>query len=79
MCEVGIKDKNYEDIQKLQSETLGQISSNFTILREANNNNFKLGIKIGGYSLQTKTDEMNVRMCPNFEHNRSTNKYIYYE
>ena len=58
MCEVGIKDKNYEDIQKLQSETLGQISSNFTILRDANNNNFKLGIKIGGYSLQTKTNEM---------------------
>ncbi|OUW59340.1 MAG: hypothetical protein CBD57_00590, partial [Candidatus Pelagibacter sp. TMED197] len=58
MCEVGIKDKNYEDIQKLQSETLGQISSNFTILREASNNKFKLGIKIGGYSLQTKTDEM---------------------
>ena len=58
ICEVGIKDKNYEDIQKLQSETVGQISSSFTTLREANNNNFKLGIKIGGYSLHTKTDEM---------------------
>ena len=58
MCEVGIKDKNYEDIQKLQSEILGQISSNFTILRDVNNNSFKLGIKMGGYSLQSKTDEM---------------------
>ena len=58
MCEVGIKDKDYEYIQKLQSETLGLISSNFTILREVNNDIFKLGIKMGGYSLQTKTDKM---------------------
>ncbi len=58
MCEVGIKEKNYEDIQKLQSEILGQITSNFTILRDVNNSSFKLGIKMGGYSLQSKSDEM---------------------
>ena len=34
ICEVGIKNKSYEEIQKRQSSSVGQISSNFTILRE---------------------------------------------
>ena len=58
MCEVGIKDKNYEQIQQLQSQTLGQISSSFIVMKKLNNNNYQLGYKVGGYSLESNSQRM---------------------
>ena len=58
ICEVGIKNKGYEEIQKRQSSTVGQISSNFSILREKNKDIFNLAFKIGGYSLQSNLNKL---------------------
>ena len=58
ICEVGIKNKGYEETQKRQSSTVGQISSNFSILREKNKDIFNLAFKIGGYSLQSNLNKL---------------------
>ena len=58
ICEVGIKDKSYEEIQKRQSISVGQISTNFTILREKHKDIFNLALKIGGYSLQSNLNKL---------------------
>ena len=58
ICEVGIENKNYEEIQKLQSFTVGQISSNFVVQRDYKRENYNFGFKIGGYSLQSKLSAM---------------------
>ena len=58
ICEVGIKDKSYEEIQKRQSISVGQISTNFTILREKHKDVFNLAFKIGGYSLQSNLNKL---------------------
>ena len=56
--EVGIENKNYEEVQKLQSSTLGQISSNFVVQRESKIDSFNMGFKMGGYSLQSNLSAM---------------------
>ena len=58
ICEVGIENKNYEEIQKLQSRTVGQISSNFVVQRENKIDSFNMGFKMGGYSLQSNLSAM---------------------
>ena len=58
ICEVGIENKNYEEVQKLQSSTVGQISSNFLVQRETKIDSFNMGFKMGGYSLQSNLSAM---------------------
>ena len=60
LCEVGLKNENYEEIQKRQSKTVGQINSNFVVLRDRGDDIFKVGFKIGGYSLHSNLNKMEV-------------------
>ena len=74
ICEVGIKNKSYEEIQKRQSSSVGQISSNFTILREKHKDIFNLAFKIGGYSLQSNLNKLKDLFFDTLEHFRLDEK-----
>ena len=74
ICEVGIKNKSYEEIQKRQSSSIGQISSNFTILRENHKDIFDLAFKIGGYSLQSNLNKLKDLFFDTLEHFRLDEK-----
>ena len=60
ISEVGLKNQNYEEIQKRQSRTVGQINSNFVVLRDSGDDNFKVGFKMKGYSLHSNLNNMEV-------------------
>ena len=58
ICEVGIKNSSYEQIQKRQSQTVGQIGSNFILISNHEQDTFKVGLKMSGYSLQSNLNKM---------------------
>jgi len=58
LTDVGIGNKNYEEVQKIQSAETGGISANFTLIPNENQSSHSLGLKITSKSLEEKEIEM---------------------
>ncbi len=58
LTDVGIGNKNYEEVQKIQSAETGGISANFTLIPDENQSSHSLGLKITSKSLEEKEIEM---------------------
>jgi len=52
LTDVGIGDKSYEDVQKMQSAVTGGISASFTLIPDDNQSTHSLGLKITSKSLE---------------------------
>ena len=58
LTDVGIGDKSYEDIQKIQSAVTGGISASFTLIPNENQSAHSLGLKITSKSLEENENKM---------------------
>ena len=58
ITDVGLGDKDYEEIQKIQSAITGGISSNFVLIPDENGGNPMIGLKISSKSLETNENKM---------------------
>jgi len=58
LTDVGIGDKSYEEVQKIQSAVTGGISASFTLIPNENQSSHSLGLKITSKSLEEKEIEM---------------------
>jgi len=58
LTDVGIKDKNYEEVQKIQSAITGGISANFTLLPNENKTEHSLALKVTSKSLEKNEFKM---------------------
>ena len=58
LTDVGLGDKSYEDIQKIQSAYTGGISANFTLIPNENQSAHNLGLKITSKSLEENERKM---------------------
>ena len=58
LTDVGLGDKSYEDIQKIQSAYTGGISANFTLIPNENQSAHNLGLKITSKSLEENEKKM---------------------
>ena len=58
LTDVGIGDKSYEDIQKIQSAVTGGISASFTFIPNENQSAHSLGLKITSKSLEENENKM---------------------
>ena len=58
LTDVGIGDKSYEDIQKIQSALTGGISAGFTLIPNENQSAHSLGLKITSKSLEENENKM---------------------
>ena len=58
LTDVGIGNKSYEEVQKIQSAVTGGISASFTLIPNKNQTSHSLGLKITSKSLEEKEIEM---------------------
>ena len=58
ITDVGLGDKDYEEVQKIQSAITGGISSNFVLIPDENGGNPMIGLKISSKSLETNENKM---------------------
>ena len=58
LTDVGIGNKSYEEVQKIQSAVTGGISASFTLIPNENQSSHSLGLKITSKSLEEKEIEM---------------------
>jgi Zn-dependent M16 (insulinase) family peptidase len=58
LTDVGIGDKNYEEVQKIQSAITGGISANFTLLPNENKTEHSLALKVTSKSLEKNESKM---------------------
>ena len=58
LTDIGIGNKNYEEIQKIQSAVTGGISASFTLIPNENQSSHYLGLKITSKSLEENEQEM---------------------
>ena len=58
LTDVGIGDKSYEDVQKIQSAVTGGISASFTLIPNENQSAHSLGLKITSKSLEENENKM---------------------
>ena len=58
ITDVGLGDKDYEEIQKIQSAITGGISSNFVLIPDENGGDPMIGLKISSKSLETNENKM---------------------
>ena len=58
LTDIGIGNKNYEEIQKIQSAVTGGISASFTLIPNENQSSHYLGLKITSKSLEENEKEM---------------------
>ena len=58
ITDVGLGDKNYEEVQKIQSAITGGISSNFVLIPNKDGGDPKIGLKISSKSLEANSDSM---------------------
>jgi Zn-dependent M16 (insulinase) family peptidase len=58
LTDVGIGNKSYEEVQKIQSAVTGGISASFTLIPNKNETSHSLGLKITSKSLEEKEIEM---------------------
>ena len=58
LTDVGIGDKSYEDVQKMQSAVTGGISASFTLIPDDNQSTHSLGLKITSKSLEDNEKKM---------------------
>ncbi len=58
LTDVGIGDKSYEDIQKIQSAVTGGISASFILIPNENQSAHSLGLKITSKSLEENENKM---------------------
>ena len=58
LTDIGIGDKNYEEVQKLQSAVTGGMSANFVLLPDQSRENPTLGLKISSKSLERNENKM---------------------
>ena len=58
MTDIGIGNKNYEEVQKLQSAVTGGMSANFVLLPDQSRENPTLGLKISSKSLEKNESKM---------------------
>ena len=61
LTDIGFNDKNYEEIQKLQSSITGGISANFMLIPQANREH-KIALKISSRSLEKNEAAMQILM-----------------
>ena len=61
LTDIGLNDKNYEEIQKLQSSITGGISANFMLIPQANREH-KIALKISSRSLEKNEAAMQMLM-----------------
>ena len=61
LTDIGFNDKNYEEIQKLQSSITGGISANFILIPQANREH-KIALKISSRSLEKNEAAMQILM-----------------
>jgi len=58
LTDIGIGNKSYEEIQKIQSAVTGGISASFTLIPNENQSSHYLGLKITSKSLEENEQEM---------------------
>ena len=58
ITDVGLGDKDYEEVQKIQSAITGGISSNFVLIPDENGGDPMIGLKISSKSLETNENKM---------------------
>ena len=58
LTDVGIGNKNYEEVQKIQSAVTGGISANFILLPNENRTEHSLAIKVTSKSLEKNENKM---------------------
>ncbi len=58
LTDIGIGNKNYEEVQKIQSSVTGGISASFTLIPNENQSSHYLGLKITSKSLEENEKEM---------------------
>ncbi len=58
LTDIGIGNKNYEEIQRIQSAVTGGISASFTLIPNENQSSHYLGLKITSKSLEENEKEM---------------------
>ena len=58
ITDVGLGDKNYEEVQKIQSAITGGISSNFVLIPDKDGGDPTIGLKISSKSLEANESKM---------------------
>ena len=58
LTDIGIGNKSYEEVQKIQSAVTGGISASFTLIPNENQSSHYLGLKITSKSLEENEEEM---------------------
>jgi Zn-dependent M16 (insulinase) family peptidase len=58
LTDVGLGDKDYEEVQKIQSAITGGISSNFVLIPDEMGGNPMIGLKVSSKSLEVNESEM---------------------
>ena len=74
LTDVGIGNKSYEEVQKIQSAVTGGISANFTLIPNENQSSHSLGLKITSKSLEEKEIEMQNLMIKTAEDSNFSDK-----
>ena len=74
LTDVGIGERSYEEVQKIQSAVTGGISANFILIPNENQSSHSLGLKITSKSLEEKEKEMQDLMIQTAKNANFSNK-----